>query len=108
MAYYWSPPTWAKVRGFDGAAEALGTDFGDAKRKCDDVLNPYFEEWRTGGAGERIDRTAHGTFDWMVEVYKSSPPTLHFLRQDQGDMAVPARGARGHHAMADVDRLSLE
>jgi Phage integrase family len=73
VAYYWSPPTWAKIRGFGGAAEALGTDFGDAKRKCDDVLNPYFEEWRTGGPGERIDRAAHGTFDWMVEVYKSSP-----------------------------------
>ena len=54
--------------------EALGTDYGDAKQRCDEVLNPQFDAWRKR---EEIslpsDHATPGTFDWMVAVYKSSP-----------------------------------
>jgi len=40
-AYYWAPPTRAHKAGCPVASEALGTDYGTAKRRCDDVLNPH-------------------------------------------------------------------
>jgi hypothetical protein len=41
--YFWAPPTWAAKRGCVIHAEALGTDYGIATKRCDDVLNPQFE-----------------------------------------------------------------
>jgi hypothetical protein len=73
-AYYWVIPTWAKKNGCTLNIEALGTDYGDAKQRCDEVLNPQFDAWRKR---EEIslpsDHATPGTFDWMVAVYKSSP-----------------------------------
>jgi hypothetical protein len=72
IGYYWQPPTWARERGCPLRSEALGTDFGAAKARCDELLNPQFEAWRRN----RMFSAAHvvtGTFDWMVEQYKSSP-----------------------------------
>ena len=72
FAYYWEAPSWAKKAGCTVAAEPLGTDYADAKRRCDDVLNPQFDAWRT--RGEVLSEGArHGTFNWMVAVYKSHP-----------------------------------
>jgi hypothetical protein len=72
--YYWDVPTWAKKNGCTLGIEALGTDYGDAKKRCDEILNPQFDAWRKR---EEIappsDRVALGTFDWMVSIYKSSP-----------------------------------
>src|SRR5271155_2120421 len=74
IAYYWVTPTWAKKNGCTLSNEALGTDYADAKKRCDDLLNPQFDAWRKR---EEIvlpsDHAAPGTFDWMVAVYKSSP-----------------------------------
>ena len=54
--------------------EALGTDYADAKKRCDELLNPQLDAWRKR---EEIappsERAKPGTFDWMVMVYKSSP-----------------------------------
>ena len=73
-AYYWVIPTWAKKNGCTLKIEALGTDYADAKKRCDEVLNPHFDAWRKR---EEItlpsDHVIQGTFDWMIAVYKSSP-----------------------------------
>jgi hypothetical protein len=54
--------------------EALGTDYGDAKRRCDEILNPQLDAWRKR---EEIAISSNhvmtGAFDWMVAIYKSSP-----------------------------------
>jgi hypothetical protein len=49
VAYYWGAPTWAKRNGCPVASEALGTDYAVAKQRCDDILNPQFDAWRTHG-----------------------------------------------------------
>jgi hypothetical protein len=73
-AYYWTIPSWAKQNGCTLAIEALGTDYAEAKNRCDELLNPQLDAWRKR---EEIalpsDRAVPGTFDWMVAVYKSSP-----------------------------------
>ena len=73
-AYYWVIPTWAKKNGCALKIEALGIDYADAKKRCDALLNPQFDAWRKH---EEIsltsDHSVHGTFDWMVTTYKSSP-----------------------------------
>jgi hypothetical protein len=53
--------------------EALGVDFTQAKRRCDEVLNPQFDAWRTGSQVKSIGRLSAGSFNWMVMLYKSSP-----------------------------------
>ena len=73
-AYYWDIPSWAKRKECMLEIEALGTDYADAKKRCDELLNRQFDAWRNH---EDIalppGHAASGTFDWMVEVYKSSP-----------------------------------
>ena len=73
-AYYWVPPTWAVKAGCKMRSEALGTDYAEAKRRCDEVLNPHFDAWRLRDETPPADeRTVAGTFDWMTAVAKSSP-----------------------------------
>ncbi|GJD36781.1 hypothetical protein [Methylobacterium aerolatum] len=73
-AYYWVPPTWAAKRGCNLRSEALGQDYGTAKARCDDVLNPQFDAWRLESAlPVEANRVRVGTFDWLVTLYKSSP-----------------------------------
>jgi len=73
-AYYWTIPSWAKQNGCILAIEALGTEYAEAKNRCDELLNPQLDAWRKR---EEIalpsDHAVPGTFDWMVAVYKSSP-----------------------------------
>jgi hypothetical protein len=73
-AYYWVIPTWAKKNGCILNIEALGTDYANAKKRCDDLLNPQFDAWRKR---EDVALPSHhaapGSFDWMVAVYRSSP-----------------------------------
>lgn len=72
--YYWHAPTWALKAGCPVRREALGTDYADAKSRCDEVLNPQLDAWRRRGETATIDnRVAAGSFDWMVGVYKTSP-----------------------------------
>ena len=74
-AYYWDPPTWSKKKGCTLGSEALGTDYAQAKQRCEEVLNPLFDAWLAGNSSEAIatDRPAVGTFDWMVSIYKTPP-----------------------------------
>ena len=74
VGYYWNLPTWAKRNGCTLENEALGTDYGEAKKRCDELLNPQFEAWRKRGEiAPSSNNTASGTFDWMIAIYKSSP-----------------------------------
>ena len=50
----------------------LGDDYGAAKARCDDYLNPLFKSWRTGGASDAKRAALVGSFDWAVEEHKSS------------------------------------
>jgi hypothetical protein len=73
-AYYWKVPSWAKKGGFPLRSEALGNDYGEAKRRCDEILNPQLDAWRTKAdtpSGE--SKGGVGTFDWMAALAKSSP-----------------------------------
>jgi hypothetical protein len=73
-AYYWDPPTWARKAGCPVRAEALGGDYATAKKRCDEVLNPQYDAWRTKGSiPDPADRLSFGTFDWMIGVYRSAP-----------------------------------
>jgi hypothetical protein len=74
-AYYWTIPSWAKQNGCTLKIEALGTDYADAKKRCDALLNPQFDAWRKREEVITLpsDHAIPGTFDWMVAAYKSSP-----------------------------------
>ena len=73
-AYYWSPPSHTLKAGCPVRPEALGPDFGAAKARCDDVLNPQLDAWRAEGPLPAIsDRVRIGTFDWLVALYKVAP-----------------------------------
>jgi hypothetical protein len=75
IAYYWSPPTRARKGGCLVVPEALGADYGAAKQRCDDVLNPHYRSWLTKGDGTEVGTKPgmRGSFDWMVATYKVSP-----------------------------------
>jgi hypothetical protein len=51
IAYYWAPPTRARKAGCPIEPEALGTDYGTAKQRCDEVLNKHYQSWLTNGQG---------------------------------------------------------
>ena len=72
VGYYWQPPTWARARGCLLRSEALGTDFVQAKVRCDEILNPLFKAWRRNDTPSAACPVV-GTFDWMVQQYKVSP-----------------------------------
>jgi hypothetical protein len=61
----------------------LGIDFAQAKAKCDEILNPQFEAWRKGNSF--VEGPLTGTFNWMVEQYKSSPKWLRLAEGSRGD-----------------------
>lgn len=55
-------------------SEALGADYAEAKRRCDELLNLHFDAWRLRDETPPDDeRATVGTFDWMGQVAKSSP-----------------------------------
>ncbi|MGE3626123.1 MAG: tyrosine-type recombinase/integrase [Hyphomicrobiales bacterium] len=72
IAYYWQPPSWARKRGCPATPEALGTDYGTAKQRCDDVLNPHFHAWLNPDKAQSGKPIA-GTFDWMAAEFRLSP-----------------------------------
>lgn len=74
VSYYWNPPSWATQAGCPLTGEALGADYGSAKARCDDVLNPTLDSWRTSGATDSVpERIVFGSFDWAVSLYKKNP-----------------------------------
>lgn len=66
--------------------QPLGIDYANAKERCDEVLKPQFDAWRKK---EEIvtpsTKHVHGTFHWMVEVYKSSPQYQRLLPKTHKD-----------------------
>jgi len=106
VAYYWQPPTWAKSQGCPVRAEAVGTDYGEAKRRCDELLNPQFEAWRKREEPQAIGSTVSGTFDWLVGVFKSSPK---FRRLSPGSRADYDRalGLLSSHVLKDGRRFGV-
>jgi len=98
VRYYWSAPTWARKRGYTIKSEALGADYGSAKARCDEYLNPLFKSWRTGGDSDAKRRALIGSFDWAVEEYKSSNKYTK----------LPARTRSGYdRALEDVAGFNL-
>ena len=73
VAYYWQPATWARKLGCSIRSEALGMDYAEAKRRCDDVLNPHFHAWLRREEPSQVLRPLPCTFDWLVALYKTSP-----------------------------------
>ncbi len=73
FAYYWAPPTRAKRAGYCVTSEALGSDYGAAKERCDNILNPHYRAWLNKGQEEVPSNLRVGSFDWLVSVYKASP-----------------------------------
>jgi hypothetical protein len=74
VSYYWNAPSWARKRECPITSEALGTDYGAAKARCDNFLNKTFDSWRTSGATDEdvTPRAVVGSFDWVVATYRSS------------------------------------
>jgi hypothetical protein len=82
--YYWAPPTWALKKGCQMNREALGSDYAEAKRRCDELLNPQLHAWmRRGEVGEVSPRLEPGTFDWMVATFKRSPKYIDLPAKTQ-------------------------
>jgi hypothetical protein len=74
FGYYWNAPPWARKAGYPITSEALGTDYAEAKRRCDDLLNVQLAAFRRRHESPAEDqRGSVGTFDWMAGLAKSSP-----------------------------------
>ena len=48
VAFFGSHPLGQRRDGCTLQVEALGTDYAEAKRRCDELLNPQFVAWRKG------------------------------------------------------------
>jgi hypothetical protein len=78
-AYYWNPRKKDIERGFPIKREALGSDYGQARIRCDGDpkdpdnrgLNGFLDDWRAnGGADKSLDLVpSYGTVDWWLERY---------------------------------------
>jgi len=73
IGYSWNAPPWARKAGYPMKSEALGTDYGDAKRRCDDLLNVQLDAFRQREEAPVALHDNFGTFDWMAALAKSSP-----------------------------------
>jgi integrase len=84
-AYYWEAPSWARGCIVEPAvySEALGSDYGEAKRRCDDLLNPVFDSWRETKdltdaqrkatfASAVDERFVPGTFNWLAREFQKT------------------------------------
>ncbi len=95
IGYYWQPPTWARKFGCAVEAEALGTDYADAKRRCDEVLNPQLHAWLRR-EGLSATRPLPGTFAWLIAIYKSSPKYLQLASGTRADYDAVLSLVAGH------------
>src|SRR6476620_7051552 len=70
-AYFFEPPSWARISGCTVHAQALGPDYESARDRAEQMLLPAFDSWRTGGLSDMIrSRPLEGTFDWLVSTFK--------------------------------------
>lgn len=73
-AYYWNArPSYIR-QGFTLHREPLGTDYGAARSRAEN-LNSHLDAWRAGrGADRSLDSgPRYGTVDWWLESYCRSP-----------------------------------
>jgi hypothetical protein len=73
IGYYWVPPTWAAKAGCVMKCEALGTDYADAKRRCDQILNPQFDTWRTRGQEPSAEVPESGSNEGVNGFRREAP-----------------------------------
>lgn len=79
VAYYWNPPQRDFKTGFPLERQALGSDYGQARIRCDgdprddnDLgLNGFLDNWRASrGTKKGLDPLpSYGTVDWWIERY---------------------------------------
>ena len=99
VGYYWTGPSWAKAAGCTMGSIPLGTDYGAAKQKCDEVVNPQFLAWRGKGPEDATPVANPGTFDWMVSIY----------RQTTRYTELPDKTRRGYdRALREVSEFALK
>ena len=84
VGYYWQPPTWARKLGCPIKAEALGSDYAEAKRRCDEILNAQFHAWLRHDEIGALLRPLPGTFLWLITTFKASP---RYLKLSSGTRA---------------------
>lgn len=71
-AYFFEVPTWARKAGCRLSNEALGTDYGAAVRRAEDILLPHLDSWRTGGLSDMAPTgPLPGSLDWLIATYKA-------------------------------------
>jgi hypothetical protein len=73
-AYYWNARQRDIEGGFALHREALGTDYGAARARAEQ-LNAHLDAWRMGHDADRSLDTGprYGTVDWWLETYCRSP-----------------------------------
>lgn len=72
VAYYFSPPSWARRHGCDLRPEALGSDHATAIERVEKVLLPAFESWRSRGLSDITPASPEpGTFDWLIGIFQA-------------------------------------
>ena len=87
-AYYWNPPGRDLKAGFALRREKLGSDYGAAAARAEE-LNQHLDAWRKGrGAEKSLDlQPGYGTLEWMVERYKRSRSPATALRKPYGSIS---------------------
>jgi hypothetical protein len=72
-AYFFNPPTWARIAKCPLRNEPLGTDYEAAVARAETVLLPAFDAWRAGGLSNAkpIAPVQHGTLDWVFAEYRA-------------------------------------
>jgi len=70
-AYFFEPPTWARMQGCQIEAEPLGQDYAAAVERAENALLPAFDSWRSRGLTDMgSPAVVPGSFDWLASVFK--------------------------------------
>jgi len=119
VAYYWAPRARDLRNGFTLHSEALGTDFGVAKARADE-LNRHLDDWRRGRDSPRdLDmQPGFGTLAWLVERYKRTPAWEKVSGRSRPDyerafallLATPRKsgGDIGSAALGQIDARAVD
>jgi hypothetical protein len=67
-AYFFEPPTRARVADCPVKAEPLGSDYDAAVKRAETILLPMFDVWR---AGDEAAATTGPTLDWVFAEYRA-------------------------------------
>src|SRR5215475_6897037 len=111
-AYFFEPPTWARMQGCQIEAEALGQDYTAAVERAENVLLPAFDSWRTRGLTDMVPATlVPGSFDWLVSIFKAHQKWKEIDTKRSGQSRARSGGdesgptlctsGRAHRASAD-------